>query len=140
MPFLTAGDPTLAATAALIEECERCGADMLELGIPYSDPVADGPTIQASYGRALSAGCRLEDIFDMLRGVRERCELPILTMVSFSIVSRHGPQAYFGRAAEAGVDGVIIPDLPIEEGGRGGAAGREGPAAPGVPGRADHPR
>ena len=116
MPFLTAGDPTLAATAALIEECERRGADLLELGIPYSDPVADGPTSQASYGRALGAGCRLEDIFDMLRGVRERCKLPILTMVSFSIVSRHGPQAYFGRAAEAGVDGVIIPDLPIEEG------------------------
>lgn len=118
MPFLTAGDPSLAATAALIEECERRGADMVELGIPYSDPVADGPTIQSSYVRALAAGCRLEDVFDMLRGVRERCKLPILTMVSISIVSRQEPQSYFGRAAEAGVDGVIIPDLPIEEGAR----------------------
>jgi len=118
MPFITAGDPDLETTAALIEEVARRGADILELGVPFSDPVADGPTIQASFVRALDGGASVRDIFAMLREVRTRCELPILTMVSFSIVSRIGPGAYFARAAEAGVDGVIIPDLPADEGRR----------------------
>ena len=116
MPFLTAGDPDLAATGALIEEFARRGADLVELGIPYSDPVADGPTIQSSYVRALEKGSKVQPIFDMIRDVRARCELPILTMVSYSIVSRIGPESYFQRAAAAGVDGIIIPELPADEG------------------------
>jgi tryptophan synthase alpha chain len=117
MPFLTAGDPDLAATGALIEEMARRGADLVELGIPYSDPVADGPTIQASYVRALEKGFKVAQVFDMVKELRTRCEVPLLTMVSFSLVTRMGAEAYFTRAAAAGVDGVIIPDLPADEGG-----------------------
>jgi len=116
MPFLVAGDPDLAATAELIEEFARRGADLVELGIPYSDPVADGPTIQAAYARALEKGAKVQAVFDMIGDVRARCDLPILTMVSYSIVSRVGPEEYFSRAAAARVDGVIIPELPAEEG------------------------
>ena len=115
MPFLTAGDPDLATTAALIEEMARRGADMVELGIPYSDPVADGPTIQASYVRALDRGFKVGQVFDMVKDLRTRCDVPILTMVSFSLVTRMGAETYFARAAAAGVDGVIIPDLPADE-------------------------
>ena len=116
MPFLTAGDPDLDTTAALIEELASRGADLIELGIPFSDPIADGPTIQASYVRALSGGAGTGRIFDMVRSLRGRCEAAILTMVSFSIVARIGPEEYFSRAAAAGVDGVIIPDLSADEG------------------------
>ena len=116
MPFITAGDPDLETTAALIEEMERRGADLVELGIPFSDPIADGPTIQASYVRALAGGVTTGQTFDMLRALRQRSRLAILTMVSFSIVSRIGPADYLARAAGAGVDGVIIPDLPADEG------------------------
>ena len=116
MPFITAGDPDIATTGAVIEEIARRGADLIELGIPYSDPIADGPTIQASYVRALGAGLKLDAVFGMVRDVRTRCEVPILTMVSFSIVSRIGYEEYFRRAADAGVDGAIIPDLPADEG------------------------
>ena len=116
MPFITAGDPDMETTAAIIEEIERRGADLVELGIPYSDPIADGPTIQASYVRALDAGFKVSAAFDMVRRLRERCSLPILTMVSFSIVTRIKPDDYFKQAAEAGIDGVIIPDLSADEG------------------------
>jgi tryptophan synthase alpha chain len=115
MPFFTAGDPDLAVTAALIEEAARRGADIVELGIPFSDPIADGPTIQASFVRALERKAGLLGIFEMVKDVRARCAIPILTMVSFSIVTRVGPEAYFALAAEAGCDGVIIPDLPPDE-------------------------
>jgi len=116
MPFITAGDPDIETTGTLIVEMARRGADLVELGIPYSDPIADGPTIQASYVRALDQGVRLDGIFDMIARVRERCRIALLTMVSFSIVSRVGPAEYFARADAAGVDGVIIPDLPADEG------------------------
>ena len=117
MPFITAGDPDLETTAALIQEMARRGADLLELGIPYSDPIADGPTIQASYVRALSGGVTVEKILDRIRALRASCDIPLLTMVSYSIVYKIGTGAYFDRAAASGVDGVIIPDLPADEGG-----------------------
>ena len=116
MPFITAGDPDLQTTGALIEEVTRRGADIIELGIPYSDPIADGPTIQASFVRALAGGVSVSETFAMVRDVRVRCQVPILTMVSFSIVSKIKPETYFKMAAEAGTDGVIIPDLPPDEG------------------------
>jgi len=116
MPFITAGDPNYAATKEIILECERRGADLIELGVPFSDPIADGPTIQASYTRALSAGATVEKTLDMVRALRRTCRIPLVAMVSYSIVFKRGPQRYFAAAARAGLDGAIIPDLPIEEG------------------------
>ena len=117
MPFLTAGDPDLETTAALITEMVSRGADMIELGIPYSDPIADGPVIAESYNRALEKGLRLTQIFDMVQKLRtsEGLTAPIVTMVSYAIVHRHGVTAYLDHAVASGVDGLIVPDLPVEE-------------------------
>jgi tryptophan synthase alpha chain len=117
MPFVTAGDPDLEFTAAVIRELFARGSSMCELGIPYSDPIADGPVIQASYTRALERRLRVADIFDMVGGLRPRPTGPIVTMVSYAIVYRHGLQQYVDRAQEAGVAGAIVPDLPVEEAG-----------------------
>ena len=115
IPFLTAGDPGLSATADLIAEFQRRGADIIELGFPFSDPVADGPVIQASYTRVLERGQRVREVFDMVRALRERCEIGIVAMVSYSILFRYGPERFIADAADAGLDGATVPDLPIEE-------------------------
>src|SRR5262245_40525042 len=116
MPFLTAGDPDVETTVALIRESLRRGAHLVEVGIPYSDPIADGPVISASYTRALNAGTKLPAIFAMLRGLRDDgVTAPIVTMVSYAIVHRRGVDAYLDDAKAAGVDGLIVPDLPVEE-------------------------
>jgi tryptophan synthase alpha chain len=114
MPFLSAGDPDLTATAALVRELAARGASLVEIGFPYSDPIADGPVIQASYTRALKKGVRVDDIF---RCVRELGSggVPLVGMVSYAIVHRRGPEAFLGQAQVAGFSGAIIPDLPIEE-------------------------
>jgi tryptophan synthase alpha chain len=114
MPFVSAGDPDLSATAALLRELARRGASMVEVGFPYSDPIADGPVIQASYTRALKKGVRVEDIF---RTVRElgAAGVPLVGMMSYAIVHRRGPETFLKQAQEAGFSGAIIPDLPIEE-------------------------
>lgn len=114
-PYLTAGYPDLDATAALIEALDRSGVSGIELGIPYSDPVADGQVIQTSFTRALSAGLKLDAIFDAVRGLRSSTDLPLLAMVSFSIVYRFGAERFVERAADAGFDGLIVPDLSLEE-------------------------
>ena len=117
MPFLTAGDPDLNTTSILIREVLARGADMVELGIPYSDPIADGPVIAASYARALANGVKLPAIFDAVEALRRdaRIDAPTVTMVSYAIVHRHGVANYLDRASACGVDGLIIPDLPVEE-------------------------
>jgi tryptophan synthase alpha chain len=121
MPFITAGDPDLPTTAALIAEMVARGAHMVEVGIPYSDPIADGPVISASYHRALVKGVRLDRIFKTLKGLRTGAtaatvaDAPIVTMVSYAIVHRVGPERYLKDAVDAGVDGLIVPDLPVEE-------------------------
>lgn len=116
MPFITAGDPDLETTSALIVEMLKRGADMVELGVPYSDPIADGPVIAASYARALNKGVKLARIFEAVKGLRaDRVSAPIVTMVSYAIVHRHGVTAYLDRASASGVDGLIVPDLPVEE-------------------------
>ena len=115
MPFVTAGVPDLAFTDALLGTLEQVGANMVELGVPYSDPIADGPVIQESYTRALEGGIALDSIFEMVRRWRTRSQMPLVTMVSYSIVYRHGLEAYVREAIDAGVDGAIIPDLPVEE-------------------------
>jgi len=117
MPFLTAGDPDFDTTRELIVAAEKQGADLIELGIPFSDPIADGPTIQASFTHALEAGATVERAFRMVRELRRQSEIPVMAMVSFSIVHGVGTERFIDRAAEAGVDGMIVPDLPAEEAG-----------------------
>lgn len=115
IPFITAGDPNLDVTRELILEFDRRGADMIELGVPYSDPIADGPVIQASYYRALSTGIKLSDILELVRDVRKRSEIPIVSMISQSILFKYGCKEFVKSAVNAGLDGATIPDLPIEE-------------------------
>ncbi len=117
MPFVTAGDPDLSFTAAVIRELFARGSSMCELGIPYSDPVADGPVIQASYTRALDRHVTVADIFKTVASLSPDIRGPIVTMVSYAIIYRHGLQQYVDRAREAGVAGAIVPDLPVEEAG-----------------------
>lgn len=120
MPFITAGDPSLAATTALIEAMAARGADLIEVGVPYSDPIADGPVIAASYHRALTKGFRLADCLDAVRAVRAdaaspAAETPLIAMISYAIIHRRGAEAFLDAAAAAGFDGLIVPDLPLEE-------------------------
>jgi tryptophan synthase alpha chain len=117
MPFLTAGDPDLDTTVALVEAAERAGASVCEIGIPFSDPIADGPVIQASMSRALDAGLKVEAVFEAIRRVRPRVGLGLVAMVSYSIVHRMGLEAFIQQAKDAGFDGFIFPDLPLEESG-----------------------
>jgi tryptophan synthase alpha chain len=117
MPFVTAGDPDLPFTAAVLRELAARGASLCEVGIPYSDPIADGPVIQASYGRALDRKVRLAQILEMLRGVAGETPAPLVTMVSYAVVHRYGPEKYVAEARAAGVAGAIVPDLLVEEAG-----------------------
>lgn len=115
MPFVTAGDPDLDFTAAVLREVVKRGASLCELGIPYSDPIADGPVIQASYTRALEKGVKLRQILEMVAGVTPELRAPVVSMVSYAIMYRHGVEKYIAEAKAAGVAGAIVPDLPIDE-------------------------
>lgn len=117
MPFITAGDPDLEFTAQLLHCLSDAGCDICELGIPYSDPVADGPVVQASFTRALANHLKLRQIFDLAAGTLPALQMPVVTMISYSIVLRHGLQEYVDRARQAGFAGAIVPDLPVEEAG-----------------------
>lgn len=115
MPFVTAGDPDLAFTSAVLKELVARGASLCEVGIPYSDPIADGPVIQASYTRALDKGVKLGGILKMLGETTPKLAAPVVTMVSYAIVYRHGVEKYCDDARAAGAAGLIVPDLPVEE-------------------------
>jgi len=115
MPFVTCGDPDLNTTLSVIRELGKQGVDLIELGFPYSDPIADGPVIQASYTRALGGGLRVEDIFTALETLAAEDLPPLLAMVSFAIIFRVGPEAFVARARRAGLSGLIVPDLPGDE-------------------------
>jgi tryptophan synthase alpha chain len=115
MPFIAAGFPDLAATTALLPALQDGGANLIEIGIPFSDPVADGPTIQAAFNHALSHKVRVRDVFDAVAAARSAVSIPLLAMVSYSIVFRYGQQRFFADAKAAGFDGLIIPDLPPPE-------------------------
>ncbi len=118
IPFISAGDPDLPTTKAIILELEKRGADIIELGFPFSDPIADGPVIQASYYRALSKGLKIQQIFDLISNIRKSAsggQIPIVSMASYSIVFKSGCERFIERALNAGLDGATIPDLPIEE-------------------------
>ncbi|WP_375055432.1 tryptophan synthase subunit alpha [Zobellella sp. DQSA1] len=115
VPFVTLGDPTPAQSLRVIDALVAGGADALELGIPFSDPVADGPTIQAATLRALGAGTRTQTCFEMLAQVREKYpELPIGLLVYANLVYAPGLDSFYGRAAQAGVDSVLVADVPLE--------------------------
>jgi tryptophan synthase alpha chain len=117
MPFVTAGDPDLDFTAAVLSDLISRGSSLCELGIPYSDPIADGPVIQASYTRALEHRVKLADILAMLARVAPKASAPIVTMVSYAIIHRHGLARYVEDAQRAGAAGAIVPDLLVEEAG-----------------------
>ena len=117
MPFVTAGDPDLSFTAEVIRRLVTRGSSMGEVGIPYSDPIADGPVIQASYTRALERKIKLAEILETLGGLGPELTAPLVTMLSYAIVYRRGLENYVAEAKAAGVAGVIVPDLPAEESG-----------------------
>lgn len=115
MPFIPAGYPDLETTAAILPALEAGGANLIEIGIPFSDPIADGPIIQAAFTEALSKGLKLEDVFKTIERARPTVSIPLVAMVSFSIVFRYGVRPFCDVLRQSGFDGVIIPDLPPPE-------------------------
>jgi len=113
--FITAGDPDLETTEKLILELEKSGADLIELGVPFSDPMADGPTIQLSSERALCAGTTLPKILTLVKSVRQQTEIPLILMGYYNPVFLYGIERFVADAVSAGVDGVLLVDLPPEE-------------------------
>ncbi|MBI4876309.1 MAG: tryptophan synthase subunit alpha [Acidobacteria bacterium] len=113
--YLTAGDPAPARTASLVAALERGGADLIELGVPFSDPVADGPVIQRAAARALAAGTRLRDVLDIARQVRRKSQIPLLLFTYLNPMIRYGINALAADAAAAGIDGCLLTDLSVEE-------------------------
>jgi tryptophan synthase alpha chain len=113
--FVTAGYPTIEDSADLILGCVRSGADLIELGMPFSDPLADGPTIQESSNVAIANGTNMSVIFDIVREVRRHSEVPIILMGYINPIIKYGIEAFCVESASAGVDGFIIPDLPADE-------------------------
>jgi tryptophan synthase alpha chain len=113
--YVTAGAPDLDRTGRIVEVLERAGADILELGIPFSDPTADGPVIQAASRRALKAGTSLEGVLGLVSEMRRRSEMPVVLFGYYNPIHSYGPERFAREAARAGVDGVLVVDLPFEE-------------------------
>jgi tryptophan synthase alpha chain len=116
VPFVTAGDPDLATSEAIVLALAEAGADVIEIGVPFSDPIADGPTIQRATERALAKGTTLRRVLELARRVRAKTDVPLALMGSANPYYTMGPAGFAKAAAEAGVDGVLVPDLPPEEG------------------------
>jgi tryptophan synthase alpha chain len=117
IPYVTCGYPSLDFTKELISVLAEAGADLIEIGVPYSDPVADGPTIQKASARALTAGITLDKIFRLVEEIRGKCQVPLIMMTYYNPIYVTGVENFIKKAAAAGVDGLIIPDLPVEEAG-----------------------
>lgn len=115
MPFITAGDPDLAFTGQLLRTLDSRGCHLIEVGMPYSDPIADGPVIQASYTRALQRGVKAAEILQTLAAVLPELRAPVVTMCSYAIIHRRGLERFVADAVAAGVAGAIVPDLLVEE-------------------------
>lgn len=115
MPFVPAGYPDLSATAATLQAIEQSGASIIEVGFPFSDPIADGPIIQAAFTEALSKKLKLSEIFKTIGETRPKLSIPLVAMVSYSIVFRYGVARFLTNAKMSGFDGMIIPDLPPPE-------------------------
>ncbi len=113
--FVTGGDPDLETTEKLIVAMEAAGADLIEIGIPFSDPIAEGAVIQEANERALSAGCTTDKLFDMVKGVRGKVNVPLVYLTYINPIYTYGKDRFFKRCVECGIDGIIVPDLPFEE-------------------------
>lgn len=115
IPFITCGDPDLETTERLVREMAARGADLIELGIPFSDPTAEGPVIQGANIRALSAGTTTDKIFDLVQRLRQDITIPLVFMTYANVVFSYGAERFIGLCSKLGVDGIILPDLPYEE-------------------------
>jgi len=113
--FVTGGDPDLETTEKLVLAMAQAGADIIEIGIPFSDPVAEGAVIQAADERALSAGCTTDKLFDMVKKLRGKTGVPLLFMTYLNPIFTYGKEKFLKRCAECGIDGLIVPDMPFEE-------------------------
>ena len=115
IPFVTCGDPSLDVTEKIVYAMEEAGADLIELGIPFSDPTAEGPVIQGANLRALSGGVTTDKVFDMVEKIRKNSSIPMVFMTYANVVFSYGIERFCKRAAEVGMDGMILPDVPFEE-------------------------
>ncbi len=115
IPFITAGDPDLETTASALKILDASGADIIELGVPYSDPLADGPVIQAAATRALERGVRLDDVLSVVESVRKDVRSPIILFTYYNPILNRGIEKFLTQIANAGVQGLVVPDLPLEE-------------------------
>ena len=115
IPFLTAGDPNIEKTENYILELEKAGADLIEIGIPFSDPIAEGVVIQEADLRSLKAGTTTDKIFDMVASVRKKTDIPLVFMTYLNPVFHYGYEPFFTKCEEVGINGIIIPDMPYEE-------------------------
>lgn len=115
IPFITCGDPDIDTTYQLVLKMEQAGANIIELGIPYSDPLADGEIIQRASNRALSAGVNIEDCLELVERLRTKTQIPLLFLVYYNPVFKYGIHSFISKCIEVGVDGMVIPDLPLEE-------------------------
>lgn len=113
--YITAGDPSIEMTEELVYAMERGGADIIEIGMPHSDPVADGPVIQDAVQRSLGSGTKVRDVFECVRRIRLKSQVPIGFLVYYNMIHAYGVQAFIKECRRVGVDGLIIPDLPLEE-------------------------
>jgi tryptophan synthase alpha chain len=115
--YIMAGDPTLHDTERLVLELEQAGADVIELGVPFSDPIADGPVIQQAAERALRSGTSLRKILPMVKALRNKTQIPLVLMAYYNSIHAFGPERFCREAVDAGVDGLIVPDMPPDEAG-----------------------
>ena len=115
IPFITCGDPDLETTAEIVRAAAENGADLIELGIPFSDPTAEGPVIQGANIRALAGGVTTDKIFDLVRELRKDVKIPMVFMTYANVVFSYGAEKFISTCAEIGIDGIILPDLPFEE-------------------------
>lgn len=115
IPFITCGDPDVATTKAAVLEMVKAGADLIELGIPFSDPTAEGPVIQGANLRALTGGIKTKDVFDLVRDLREETDIPMVFMTYANVVYSYGADDFISTCKDIGIDGLILPDLPFEE-------------------------
>lgn len=117
IPYIMAGDPSLEKTIDNVKLLEDCGADIIELGVPFSDPLADGPTIQRAAERALAAGISLKKVINLVKEIRAFSQIPIILMTYFNPIFKYGEERFVEDAVQTGVDGIIVPDLPPDEAG-----------------------